>query len=75
MDVDERNQQERIHEALVEALDLEGTLTGWVLVYESMDAETSSAGHFYGPSGMTTWRALGLAEWARQNTLRPDEDE
>jgi hypothetical protein len=50
-------------------------LTGWVVAYESQRSDgTATAGHAYGPAGMTTWRALGLMEWARQNTLRPDDE-
>jgi hypothetical protein len=75
VDDEARERQERLHQALVEVLDLDGVLTGWILVTEELDGDTASAGHFYGPDGMTTWRALGLIEWARANTLKPDEDD
>ena len=75
-DATERH-QEVIHEALAE-LELEPgeLLTGWVVLYETRDTDGgASAGHFYGPEGMTPWRALGLVEWAARHTIRPDPEE
>lgn len=75
----EEDEQRRLHEAIENALssmgDLDGlVLTGWVVVFETA-GEDAHAGHFYGPREMTTWRALGLLEWARRFNLLPDEDE
>lgn len=69
----DRREQEAIHEALSELIPDEGEiLTGWIVIYETADADGEAhAGHAYGPPGMTTWRALGLVEWARTQTL-PD---
>jgi hypothetical protein len=75
---DDAREQEAIHEALQAHLDLdEGeVLTGWIVVYEHQTVgDKASAGHAYGPAGMTTWRALGLCEWAARFTLAPDEDD
>ena len=75
----EERHQENIHRALDETLpELEDdeVLTGWLVVYESQTADgTAVAGHVYGPTGMTTWRALGLAQWAALYTLHPDQQE
>lgn len=77
--LEEQEQQEALHQALADLIpDLgEGcVLTGWIVIYEYQEAgENASAGHLYGPAGMTTWRALGLCEWARTVTLRPDEED
>lgn len=77
MDNFEREYQGRIHEALARELDLEDgqLLTGWVVVFEttSVSSSAATAGHFYGPEGMTTWRSLGLLEWSRRFCLIPDE--
>lgn len=71
-------EQQALHEAIEKALEADGTLdvgdvlAGWIIVYETATlagANRSSAGHFYGPREMTTWRAMGLVEWARL-TLR-----
>ena len=69
--------QESIHEALALRLPDEGeVLTGWIVVYEVQAVdEDPSAGHVYGPEGMTTWRAMGLLEWAKQRTLGPDDED
>ena len=70
--------QTEIHEALEPLLDLgEGEiLTGWVVVYEYVSADgAGSAGHVYGPEGMTSWRALGLLEWAKQFTINRGDDD
>lgn len=77
MDVDEHNEQERIHEALSELLPVDGALTGWVVAWEGLPADggAAQAGHFYGPAGMTTWRAIGLLEWCRYSLAPDDEDE
>jgi hypothetical protein len=53
-------------------------LTSWIVVYEvdSMSVDHDPiVGHFYGPEGMKTWRALGLIEWVRRFCLRPHEDD
>jgi hypothetical protein len=77
---DDDVQQQAIHDELTALFardddDEPQVLTGWVIAYESQRADgTAIAGHTYGPAGMTTWRALGLIEWARQNTLRPDDE-
>ena len=70
-------EQQRIHDALLVALPLEGALTGWIVAYESLPADgtAAEAGHFYGPESMTTWRAIGLLEWVNRFCLRPDEEE
>lgn len=78
MSPEEREQQETIHQALDGCLPLDDgeVLAGWVIVYETVNAsEPGYGGHVYGPSSMTTWRALGLVEWARRFCLRPDDDE
>lgn len=69
--------QEHIHEALTEALPLEDgqLLTGWVVIWEATTGDDREAGHFYGPEGMTSWRALGLTEWAGRHTLVPGEED
>jgi hypothetical protein len=70
--------QERLQAAIqAEVADDEGTVVGWVVVYETVaaDADLSAAGHFYGPAGMTSWRALGLLHWAAQHTIGPEADE
>jgi hypothetical protein len=72
--------QQRLHEAIEAALaatgDLEdgSVLASWIVVWESatLGERQAVAGHLYGPSGMTTWRALGLVEWARRFGLMPD---
>ncbi len=83
MDADEIRQQEQIHDALTEALREHGDLddrvvTGWVICWETAtlsDEDRATSGHLYGPHGMTTWRALGLVEWARRFCLKPDEED
>lgn len=82
---DQLERQQRLHEAIEACLadgdDLDDgeLLVGWVLIYETTvlgDDERGSCGHFYGPREMTTWRALGLVEWARRFSLVPhDEDD
>ncbi|HEY7621711.1 MAG TPA: hypothetical protein VH834_18165 [Solirubrobacteraceae bacterium] len=77
----EAERQQRLHEAIEEALHGEGVLdglvlTGWVVCYETAalgEEATAHAGTFYGPREMTTWRALGLVEWARRWSLEPGE--
>jgi hypothetical protein len=76
MDDDERQRQQALHEAIevavADELDEGELLAGWLVVYETAaldEKEKSSCGHFYGPREMTTWRALGLIEWARHRTL------
>lgn len=72
MNEEEKREQEEIHTALSTSLKLpEGEiLTGWIVAYETMGLnDERAAGHVYGPSGMTTWRALGLIEWARVQSL------
>lgn len=84
MDDLEQEHQERLHkvieEILLESGDIkEGQiLTGWVVCYEAMHISEASggfAGSFYGPREMSTWRALGLIEWVRRFSLRPDDDD
>lgn len=72
--------QQRLHEAIEQAVfereDLAGhILSGWIVVFETaaLDDDRCTSGHLYGPREMTTWRALGLLEWARRFSLRPDE--
>jgi hypothetical protein len=79
VDADEQVQQQRLHEAIEDALNEEGVLdglvlAGWVIAYETValdDEVTAHAGTIYGPHEMTTWRALGLIEWARRWSLEP----
>ena len=77
--------QQELHEVIERAVhdpdagdaEDELILSGWVIVYEttSLTAEGKPmAGHIYGPQEMTTWRALGLVEWARRFALVPDEE-
>lgn len=70
--------QGAIHDALANVLPLdEGEiLVGWCVTYETVrDAdERPQAGQVYGPGGMTTWRVLGLLEWARRFLLCPDDE-
>lgn len=73
---EERGQRE-IHAALADLLPLADgeMLTGWIIVYETLSADDSpQAGHVYGPAAMTTWRAMGLIEWARSRTLPESTD-
>lgn len=77
MNESEARDQERIHGALDELLGLEEgeMLAGWIIVYETVKADdVPNAGHVYGPAGMTTWRAMGLVEWARSRTLPESTD-
>jgi hypothetical protein len=73
--------QEAIHAELAallreDALAEGEVLTGWVVAYEAQTAKGEAhAGHLYGPATMTTWRALGLIEWARLHTLKPNDDD
>ncbi len=52
-------------------------LTGWIVCWEGtiLNDSDRKAGQMYGPSEMTTWRALGLIEWARRFCLGPSEEE
>jgi hypothetical protein len=77
-----RARQQALHEAVevavADELEEGRVLTGWVIVWETVglgEGVASSAGHLYGPHEMTTWRALGLLEWARRFNLIPDDDE
>lgn len=78
----ERRAQAELHAAIErKLLDDDGdarVLTGWVIIYET-DTLTrdgrAHAGHLYGPNEMTTWRALGLVEWARRFSLVPDPED
>ncbi len=74
---EESAHQQRVHDALVDTLEIEGHLTGWIICYEALPADGGSAfaGHFYGPGGMTTWRAIGLTEWAKLYGLTPDDED
>jgi hypothetical protein len=68
----ERREQEEIHTAIQESLKLpEGEiLTGWIICYETVGLDNErTAGHVYGPAGMTTWAAMGLIEWAKSRSL------
>lgn len=69
--------QEQVHEALAGLIPDDGELlTGWLVAYECQAVDGSAtAGHFYGPDGMTAWRALGLAEWAARHTIGPEDDD
>lgn len=77
MNDDERDAQQSLHEAIAQAVaghhDDDDLLVGWIVVYETtaLSGGAASAGHFYGPHEMTTWRALGLIEWARRWSLEP----
>ena len=79
----EQQHQEELHGAIVRALQDRGDLaddqilTGWVLIFEatSLGDSRSSAGHFYGPREMTTWKSLGLVEWVRRFCLIADDDD
>ena len=81
MNAEEEANQQRLHEAIetalhdAEELDEGEVLTGWIVIHETatLSSGKSASGHFYGPREMTTWRALGLIEWARRHTLAPDE--
>jgi len=86
--VNEREEavQATLHEAIEQAVfdpeagdvDPQLVLSGWIVIYEtaSLSGAQASAGHLYGPREMTTWRALGLVEWARRFGLIPaDEDD
>lgn len=79
MNPKEQHRQEQFHQALTRVMNEEGMidegelLTGWVIVYETNDlGDNAHCGHFYGPVGTTTWKAMGLLEWARRYTLIPD---
>jgi hypothetical protein len=78
---EESARQQRLHDAIEEALadDLDGlVLTGWIVCFETAalgEDVTAHAGTFYGPREMTTWRALGLVEWARRFSLEPGSDD
>lgn len=79
MNADERERQAAMTDAVADAAGLDDgqIVTGWLVVYEtaSVSSGSTSCGHMYGPEGMTTWRALGLAEWSRRFTLVPDPEE
>jgi len=78
----EEEKQAHIHEALVEAMRDVGylkddqILTGWCFAFEKASASgDASAGTIYGPASMTTWRAIGLLQWADRFCLGCGEDE
>ena len=76
MTTEDEGVQERLQAALQAELDLEeGAVVGWVIAYETL-AEGGDAfcGHLYGPPGMTSWRALGLLDWAAQHTIKPGDE-
>lgn len=83
MEPDEIAQQQELHEAIEKALAEEGDLpegrilTGWVVCFEtaSISSDDATAGHLYGPRGMTSWRALGLCEWTSRFSLGPGEED
>jgi hypothetical protein len=74
--------QSIVHDALVEALreigylDDDQILTGWHVCFEKANAgQRPSAGSFYGPESMTTWRAMGLVQWADRFCFTTGGDE
>jgi hypothetical protein len=80
---EERLQQE-LHDTIERVLRVQGDitdqqiLTGWVICFETdnlVKREDRCAGTFYGPREMSTWRALGLVEWARRFSLVPGKDD
>lgn len=79
MGLTEQTRQQALHEAIEASLDSDaGLLIGWIVIFETAPLspeDRASCGHFYGPHEMTTWRALGLVEWARRATLEPDPPE
>ena len=70
---EEDREQEQVHAALVEALTVvpeNAVVTGWIVVFEYATSDGKlCCGHAYGPTGMTTWRSLGLLEWAGRVTI------
>lgn len=82
MNPEQKAKQDRFHQALTQVMNEEDMvddgelLTGWVIVYETTDlGDNAHCGHFYGPAGMTTWKAMGLLEWSRRYTLVPDSED
>ena len=80
MDSEELEQQQKLHDVIEETLREDGVmdsgriLSGWVICYETISLnpeDGSSAGHFYGPREMTSWKALGLVEWVRRFSIGP----
>lgn len=78
----DEGKQRHLHDVLVAAmreigyLDDGEILSGWHLAFEKVHAgERPSAGSFYGPESMTTWRAIGLVEWANRFCLSCGDDE
>ncbi len=74
--------QAHIHDAITEAmratdlLDEDQVLTGWCLCFETQSIDSpAAAGHLYGPDALTTWRAIGLIEWAKRYLVSSDDDE
>lgn len=83
-DDDEREQQQRLHEAIEAFLADRGELDdgelliGWIVIHETAilgEHGHAACGHVYGPRELTTWRALGLVEWVRRFCLQPSEDD
>lgn len=76
---EEWQEQEKIHDALSEHLDIpEGhILVSWVVVYDTatVDSERSLCGSMLGPRGTTTWKARGMLSWAQEFLLVPDNEE
>lgn len=69
------DRQQALHEAVetAAALDDGAVLVGWIVLWETATVDgRGECGHMYGPREMSTWRALGLVEWARRFTLHPD---
>jgi hypothetical protein len=69
--------QERLQAAIQTEIDEEeGTVVGWIVVYETV-AENGNeyCGHLYGPAGMTSWRSLGLLNWATHHTIKPEPED
>jgi hypothetical protein len=77
---DERAQDEfsRTLENALHQLELitdDEIVAGWVVCFETVRSEgPMSSGHVYGPPGMTSWRALGLMEWARDTIKHSPEE-
>jgi hypothetical protein len=73
MDEQDVEWQQRLHDVIEDVMHEQGdlpegrVLTGWTISYEtaSLSGENATAGHFYGPREMTSWRALGLLEWSK----------
>ena len=78
-DPEEREEQEHIHEALAKALPLEDDafLTEWVVVFATtpVGGGEEQIASYYGPATQTTWRTVGLLEYAKLHLVVPDEED